>query len=97
MLILENGAYGKRQVKICKVLGIDYHHATFPEDSIITGKNVQDILQREGPFAMVSVVHCETSSGVFNDVEPIGKVINKESAGWWYMSVHLLCPSEDCS
>ena len=80
VLILENGAYGKRQVKICQVLGIDCQHISFPEDSCITGKHVKDILQQEGPFSLVSMVHCETSSGVFNDVEQVGRMIREHGS-----------------
>ena len=78
ILILENGAYGRRQVEICKVLGISYHHESFSETGTIDPERVNDIMSRDGNcFSHVGIVHCETSSGVFNDVEAIGQIIKK--------------------
>lgn len=81
MLILENGAYGKRQAKICQILGINHFLASFPEDKVITKEDTKQLLEEHGSFSMVSLVHCETSSGVFNQVEEIGELLNSWNPG----------------
>ncbi|ELT93050.1 hypothetical protein CAPTEDRAFT_153068 [Capitella teleta] len=77
VLILENGAYGKRQAAICRVLGINYQISSFPEDSFIRGEDAKVLLERDGPFSMLSIVHCETSSGVINRIEEVGDVLKE--------------------
>ena len=82
MLILENGAYGRRQASICDVLGIAYHKESFQENEMVSPERVQQILESDHSFTNVSVVHCETSSGVINPISKIGAVVKE------------LCPSE---
>ena len=72
MLILENGAYGKRMGKICEVLDIPFHLESFPENSKVDVGRVEALLKGDNSFSLVSIVHCETSSGVFNPVEEVG-------------------------
>lgn len=75
VLILENGAYGKRMAKICETMGVDHHMESFPEDSKVNVSSVADILSKDKSFTLVCVVHCETSSGVINPVVDVGKVV----------------------
>lgn len=82
MLILENGAYGRRQASICDVLGIAYHKESFPENEMVSPERVRQILQKDSSFTNVAVVHCETSSGVINPITKIGAIVKE------------LCPSE---
>ena len=82
-MILENGAYGKRQAKICDVLGIAYHLESFPENGAVSCERVSELLSQEAGqgFSHVSVVHCETSSGVINDIQKIGETAKKIDKG----------------
>lgn len=89
MLILENGAYGRRQVQICKALGIPYHHECFGENEAVDENRVRNILEREPGFTHVGVVHCETSSGLLNPIERIGKVIKEVGQGWSLAVSHI--------
>lgn len=78
VLILENGAYGKRMSKICEATSIPYHMETFPENECINLQRVAEILKSE-KFSLVSSVHCETSSGVINPVEEVGRLVKEHS------------------
>jgi 2-aminoethylphosphonate-pyruvate transaminase len=80
VLILENGAYGKRMSKICEAMSIPYHMESFPENDCVNLKTVEELLQKE-KFALVACVHCETSSGVFNPVEAVGRLVKKYAPG----------------
>ncbi|XP_033734877.1 2-aminoethylphosphonate--pyruvate transaminase-like [Pecten maximus] len=77
VLLLENGAYGKRMAKICEYLGIPYHQESFPENQKVDLNRVADILRADNSFTLVSVVHCETSSGVINPVVEVGSVVRQ--------------------
>ncbi|XP_076463958.1 2-aminoethylphosphonate--pyruvate transaminase-like [Babylonia areolata] len=74
VLILENGAYGKRMSKICGATSIPYHMESFPENERVNLQRVAELLKSE-KFSLVSCVHCETSSGVINPVEEVGQLI----------------------
>lgn len=76
-LVLENGAYGKRMGKICEVLKIPYHIESFPENSKVNVRQVEELLMDDPSFSMVAVVHCETSSGVINPVVELGQSIKR--------------------
>ncbi|KAJ9441584.1 2-aminoethylphosphonate--pyruvate transaminase [Diplonema papillatum] len=77
LLILRNGSYGDRINNICKRLGIETVFHNGEEDSPIDLKAVETLLQKHGDVSMVAVVHCETSTGVFNPVEEIGALVQK--------------------
>ena len=80
VLILENGAYGKRMSKICDSTSIPYHMETFPENESVNLKRVEELLKGDN-YSLVSCVHCETSSGVFNPVEQVGQLVKSLSPG----------------
>jgi 2-aminoethylphosphonate-pyruvate transaminase len=46
MLILENGSYGQRISKICKLLRVEYYQESFPEDRRVDIKRVESILKK---------------------------------------------------
>ncbi|XP_069116613.1 2-aminoethylphosphonate--pyruvate transaminase-like [Argopecten irradians] len=77
VLLLENGAYGKRIGKVCDYIGIPYHKESFPENKKVDVNRVADILRADNSFTLVSVVHCETSSGVINPVVEVGSVVRE--------------------
>ncbi|CAI9730257.1 2-aminoethylphosphonate--pyruvate transaminase [Octopus vulgaris] len=77
VLILENGAYGKRIAKICEVAGISKRVLSFPESSAVNVSVVEDVLKDDPSFTHVAIVHCETSSGVFNPIVDVGQIVKK--------------------
>lgn len=76
-LLLENGAYGKRITKMCDYIGIPYHEESFPENQKVDINRVAEILKGDNSFSFVSVVHCETSSGVINPVVEVGALVRE--------------------
>jgi len=71
VLIINNGAYGKRMCQIAERYGIDYDEfkssGTDPLDMNALQEAVQEV---EAVFA----VHNETTTGLLNDIEKIGAV-----------------------
>lgn len=77
VLILSNGAYGERQEDICRHAGISYRIEHFHYNEIPDAKRVEEILNEDEDITHVSMVHSETTSGIQNDIEAVGKVVKK--------------------
>ena len=77
LLILINGAYGKRIAKICKNVGINYAIYETSENKIHDPNHVDKILSKDKKISHVVMVHCETTSGILNPIEAISKKAKK--------------------
>lgn len=75
VLILANGAYGKRMKNICHRTDIPADIFEFSEDSIVDVAKVKELLQKGEQYTMVAVVHCETSTGAINPIEELGDAV----------------------
>jgi 2-aminoethylphosphonate-pyruvate transaminase len=75
LLILINGAYGKRAAKICDYMSRAHADIEWPEDQAVDPQRVAAALQADAAITHVFVVHCETTSGVLNPVEAVGAVV----------------------
>ena len=75
LLILINGAYGKRMAKICEYA----HRATtiveWPEDQPVDPARVKQVLAEDHAITHVAVVHCETTSGILNPIAEVATVV----------------------
>jgi 2-aminoethylphosphonate-pyruvate transaminase len=75
LLILVNGAYGKRIARICDYYG--RAHATYEtaEDVPPDPAEVKRRLGSDPAITHVAAVHCETTSGILNPIREIAAVI----------------------
>lgn len=71
VLIVENGAYGKRMMEIARVLGLPWIALSSSPTEPVPPDAVADALARDAGITHVAVVHCETTTGVMN---PLGAV-----------------------
>ena len=74
LLLLINGAYGRRIRQMCDIHGIPCTALTFPEDEIPDEEAVSAMLHARKDISHLAMVHCETTSGIFNRLSPIGKL-----------------------
>lgn len=74
LLVLVNGAYGRRIAQIARVHDIRCRQLDFPEDRPVSAEAVREELARE-PATHTALVHCETTTGMVNPVEEIGSVV----------------------
>lgn len=74
LLILSNGAYGKRMVRMAEVLGIAHAVIEYPEDCRTKADDAAQELARDPSFTHIAMVHSETTSGLVNDVAAVGAV-----------------------
>jgi len=75
VLVIANGAYGKRMEKICQVAGIECDIIMSSEVLPVEIQKVKSQLCLGVNYSTVAIVHCETSSGVMNDVEAVGDLV----------------------
>lgn len=80
LLVLVNGAYGRRIAHIARVHGIEVEIAETPENRRITAEIAQEALESRRGITHVAVVHCETTTGIVNPVERIGEAVLRAGA-----------------
>ncbi|WP_460141269.1 2-aminoethylphosphonate--pyruvate transaminase [Pseudomonas sp. S2_E01] len=77
VLVLINGAYGKRLAKICEVLGRAFSTFETAEDEPVTAANVDRLLRADTGISHVALIHCETSTGILNPLADIAQVVHR--------------------
>ena len=75
VLVLINGAYGKRLAKICEVLGREFSTFETAEDEPTTAADVDRLLSSDSAITHVALIHCETSTGILNPLPQIADVV----------------------
>jgi len=77
VLVLINGAYGKRLAKICEVLGRDFSTFETAEDEPTTAADVDRLLHADPAITHVALIHCETSTGLLNPLPQIAQAVKE--------------------
>ena len=76
-LVVINGAYGHRMVKIIEYLNRECIILETAEDTPPSPEDIDAVLAADEAISHVLVVHCETTSGILNPIEAIGEVVAK--------------------
>ena len=77
LLVLANGAYGQRIATIAQYLKIPlevYDAGDLKRHEI---NQIEKLIENDSEITHVAVVHCETTTGMLNDIESIGEVVKK--------------------
>jgi len=82
LLVLVNGAYGRRIAQTARVHGIPLDVFEVAENKKFTAELVAEYLATASGITHVAVVHCETTSGMLNQVEEIGHVVHAAGASY---------------
>ena len=77
VLILTNGIYANRLITICKKIKKNYLVLKFNENVAMSIDRIEKILFKNKSISHVSVVHCETSSGILNPLDEISTLCKK--------------------
>jgi 2-aminoethylphosphonate-pyruvate transaminase len=81
LLVLVNGAYGRRIVEMARVHGIEVQTVEAPENRKILPEMVAERLGGTvGSTTHVAVIHCETTTGIVNPIEAIGEKVARAGA-----------------
>lgn len=74
LLVLANGAYGERIVKMAVIHNMNHQVLRFPEAEIVTAHATEEYLKSHPEITHVACIHSETTTGVFNPVGEIGTI-----------------------
>jgi 2-aminoethylphosphonate-pyruvate transaminase len=77
LLVLVNGAYGERIVKMAGIHGINFAALRFEEDEIVSPETTNRYLEAHPEITHVACIHCETTTGLFNPIKDIGRICRK--------------------
>jgi 2-aminoethylphosphonate-pyruvate transaminase len=78
VLILVNGAYGRRMALICRHAGRNFTTLEWPEQTPVDPAMVDQALATDVAITHVAVVHCETTSGVLNSLGGLANVVARQ-------------------
>jgi 2-aminoethylphosphonate-pyruvate transaminase len=71
--VLANGAYGERIVQMLQYAKIAHCVLRAGEDTPLSAADLEDLLRRDADITHVAVVHCETTTGILNPIEKLGR------------------------
>jgi 2-aminoethylphosphonate-pyruvate transaminase len=75
VLVLINGAYGKRMAKLTEMMGRRLSVFETPDDVRTTADDVDKVLARDPSITHVGLIHCETSTGILNPLAEIAATV----------------------
>ena len=79
LLVLTNGAYGRRIDEIVTTAGRNVVAFHFDDTEIIDAKKIENILQDDVAITHVAFVHCETTTGILNPIKELSTVVKKHN------------------
>lgn len=77
LLIITNGAYGDRMAEMAHYIGIEHDVINFFYNETPDVLRIDECLKKDADITHVAVVHCETTTGILNDIKAIGEVVKK--------------------
>jgi 2-aminoethylphosphonate-pyruvate transaminase len=79
LLVLINGAYGRRIAEMARVHGIEVDTVEAPENRKISPEAAAE---RLAGVTHVAVIHCETTTGIINPIGEIGERVARAGAAY---------------
>jgi 2-aminoethylphosphonate-pyruvate transaminase len=80
VLVLINGAYGRRFARLAQMMGRRTSVFETAEDVQTTAADVARLLAGDPSITHVGLVHCETSTGILNPLREIAEVVAQRGA-----------------
>ncbi|MED3561925.1 2-aminoethylphosphonate--pyruvate transaminase [Bacillus xiapuensis] len=77
LLVIANGVYGSRIVKIAKTLGINTVVIDSSEVEAIDLNRLTVQLENDSEITHVAIVHCETTTGMLNPIEKVSEIVKR--------------------
>ncbi|MFD1387236.1 2-aminoethylphosphonate--pyruvate transaminase [Oceanobacillus oncorhynchi subsp. oncorhynchi] len=75
-LIITNGTYGERIVKMADYIGLHYKHYDVAYNAYPDELELKYILENDAAITHVVMVHCETTTGILNPLERVSRLAN---------------------
>ena len=83
LLVIINGAYGKRIARIASVLKIETVIVECPENKKANLAQIEAAMRADTKITNVAVVHCETTTGIINPIREIGALVKRSKAKYF--------------
>jgi len=77
LLLLTNGVYGDRIKQMAEVYGINTTVLKYKENIVPPVEDAEEALKNDHTITHIAIVHCETTTGIFNNIEGIGLLARK--------------------
>ena len=77
LLVLANGAYGERIVRMAEIHRINHHVLRFEENELVDPAKTDEFLKSHPEVTHVACVHSETTTGLFNPIHEVGGVCSR--------------------
>lgn len=77
LLVLSNGAYGRRIAQVAAALRIDHVVHADPETHPHDPARLDELLEADADITHVACVHCETTTGMLNPIRELGQVVQR--------------------
>ncbi len=77
ILVCSNGAYGERMAQIVKQSGKNLVVYNEDYNKVPSAQKVKEMLEADPAITHVGMIHSETTSGILNDIEAVGKVVKE--------------------
>ncbi len=82
LLLLINGAYGERMLKIASIHHISVMAQRTPENVHPDAEVLEKALLADPAITHVAVVHCETTTGIINPIEEYGRIVQEQKRAY---------------
>lgn len=79
VLCIENGIFGKGFGDFVKMYGGEVTYFSGHPQRGIDSNALREFLEKEAPFKLATLVHCETPSGITNNIEAILPLLNERN------------------
>lgn len=79
LLILINGAYGQRMLKIVNIHHIQTVDLVCPENTTPNAFELDSVLNNDESITHVAAVHCETTTGIINPIYKYGEIVKRHN------------------
>ncbi|MBL7081021.1 MAG: alanine--glyoxylate aminotransferase family protein [Candidatus Omnitrophica bacterium] len=80
VVTIEGGKFGQRWTEICRSFGVNCEVIKVEWGKAVEPKEIKSRIDRESRIKAVFTTLCETSTGVVNDIETIGKIVRESGA-----------------
>lgn len=77
LLVIANGAYGERIVKMATIHQLKHYVLRFDEDQVVNPEVTEQFLKAHPDITHVACIHSETTTGLFNPIAEIGAISKK--------------------
>lgn len=76
LLVISNGAYGSRIAQIARCLKIPLQELSYSETEPPDLAQIRATLAADSDITHVAMVHCETTTGMINPAQEVGKLVH---------------------